>query len=212
MSKTALGEKKSSQDQILGVKTGQDFVFLLKRWCQASRQPRQSIFSRNVSWQLRDTEKGLTQSVHWYTFSPAWLHVGRYRGGSHPSCLLIYYIPSLWIFYWLRLRLDIHKRVSTPQLSRLLVVLSLAFPLQNLTSPVNQLPMRLLQGVLSGQGMKLNSLQLLSLNHQKLFVKFLSKTPRAKFLLSSVSYRNSDTPTLVVMSLLNEKKDHFMTT
>lgn len=71
--------------------------------------------------------------------------------------------------------------------------------------------MRLLQGVLSGQGMKLNLLQLLSLNHQKLFVKFLSKTLRAKFLLSSVSYRNFDTPTLVLMSLLNEKKDRFMT-
>lgn len=112
MSKTALEKKSSGQDQILEVKTGQDFVFLFKRWYQAGRQPCQLIFSRNVSYSW-ETQRRVSHSLTTDTLSQAWLHVGRHRGRFHPSCPLIYYIPSLWIFLWLRLRSDIHNRANT---------------------------------------------------------------------------------------------------
>lgn len=213
-------KKKFGQDQILEVKIGWDFAFLLKRWYQAGREPCQLIFSRNVSssW---ETQRRVSSSLSTDTLSPAWLHVGRYRGGSHPSCPLIYYIPSLLDLSLAQVKVRHLQQGQRSNFHVCWLSCLCHFPLQNLTSPANQLPMRLLQGVLSGQGMRLNRckafgihLQLLSLSHQKPFClfKFLSKTPRTEFLLSWVSYRNFDTPTLVVMSLLKEKKDRFMTT
>lgn len=114
--KNSSWKEKSGQDQILEVKIGWDFVFLLKRWYQAVSNHVHYYFLQICpsNWK---TQRRVSPNLSTDTLSPAWLHVGRHREGSHPSCPLIYYITSLLIFHWLRLRLDISNRANTPTLT-----------------------------------------------------------------------------------------------